>query len=251
MRNSLQYHIRQIIIAPILLCMVIVVSCSKPEEETAPVVIPVQPVSTAPTGVIQTFTINDTLVAFNTGTVVKWLVNGTNNLTVVNLDSVKVANYGSIETGPRKKNTVFTLEVNSGKKATVTLNVADTVTSLLWSKGKSARLIKKEVYIDSTPDPSKKWGWIDTSNTITAYQLDQRLFFGLTNSVTSIQGTSNTNVSQGNAGKFIVDIVYFSFIWQNVLYKIESIDATSLVVTYDGAQPIGPKLRTRNTYVIQ
>jgi hypothetical protein len=252
MRDSLGYRFRKTLHASILLCMVVAMSCSKPEEESAPVVIPVQPVSTGPTGVIQTFTINDSLVAFNTGSVIKWLVNGTNNLTEVKLNGVKIATYGSMETGPVKLSATFTLEVNSGKKAILTLKTADSITSLLWSKGKSARLIKKEVFIDSVSvaGTSKPWGWIDTSKTITSVLRDQRIFFGLNNTVTLIQGTSSTNVSPGNGGKFITDPSGL-YIWQNILYTIESIDATNLVVTYFATQPIGPILLTRNTYLIE
>ena len=249
MRLNLGYRFRVTIIAPILLCMVVVISCSKPEEQIVPIV-PVQPVTTGPTGMIQTFTINDTLLPFNTGTVIKWLVNGTNNLTVVTMNGVKVATYGSMETGPVKLSAVFTLEVNSGKKAILTVKTADSITTLLWSKGKSARLVKKEVYIDSTAATANNWGWVDTSKTITPFIRDQRIFFGLNNTATLIQGTSNTNVSPGNGGKFITDPGGL-YIWQNTLYTIVSIDATYLVVTFFEALPFSPIRNTRNTYVIE
>jgi hypothetical protein len=251
MRNSFGNSLCKTIHVPILLCMFVAFSCSKTEEEMVPVPTPAPPIISGPTGVIQTFTLNDSLVAFNTGTVVKWLVNGTNTATLVNLNGVKVANYGSMETGPVKLSAVFTLEVNSGKKAILTLKTADSITSLLWSKGKSARLVKREVYIYPNVDSSNKWGWRDTTKSIVPQTLlDQRIFFGLNNYITLIQGTSNTNVSPGNGGKFITDPAG-SYIWQNILYKIESIDAVSLIVTYFTTQPIGPILRARNTYLIE
>ncbi|MES2003800.1 MAG: hypothetical protein V4450_04715 [Bacteroidota bacterium] len=208
-------------------------------------IIPTQPPVSTPSGEIQSFTITDTLVPFKTGSTIKWLVNGTNSLTVVTLNGVKIGLYGVLETGPLKQNTMYTLAVNSGKKDSITLKVADSIISLLWGGGKALKQIKAEVYI--VPQGQTNRTWVDTS--ISARDADQRIYFTIDGNSKILHSIPIFSVTDG--GKVVTDLVNSSFVWQGVLYVLETLDSKNLVVQYVEKQANGMDLTRRNTYAFE
>lgn len=227
----------------ILLCMVACISCSKPQEDISSPSLPVPTPGNTPSGNIESFTASDTLIAFNESTNIKWLVVATNNFTVVTYNGVKVASYGSFETGPLKKTTKFTLAVNSGKQASLTVKVADSITSLLWGKGKRLKQIRAEVFIK--PAGQKDSAWVDT--TMSSRAADERIFFSLNGRSTIILSNAAQNVSPPDGGLFVVNEALTGFTWQGIFFTIVSLTNTRLIVTY-WVQYNGIWLLTRNTY---
>jgi hypothetical protein len=231
-----------------MLCiMVIVTGCAK-SVDPDPITSTPPPVISGPSGEIQTFTLADTLVPFGNNTLVKWLVTGTNNLTVVTFNGVKVSAYGDLDTGPQKQTTTFTLAVNNGKKATVTLKVTDSITTLMWGNGRRLKKIKKEVFIAHLGQALQQW--VDTTGSITPQVLDQRINFRLNGTSVIIQ-TSSIFVSDLDAGTFVVNPSQTGFSWRGIVYTFVSIDIKGMVVTYNVLQPNGTTLLTRDTYVFE
>ncbi len=116
---------------------VFMVSCSKQEVEKPPRVdtIPLPP--SAPTGKIEYFTVQDTLVGYRRQTTVKWYVTGTNSKTIVLLNGIPMKDFqGGLFSGPLTTTSVFTLSVNNGLQQTRTVKVADSITTFLWNEGK-------------------------------------------------------------------------------------------------------------------
>jgi hypothetical protein len=191
--------------------------------------------------------ITDTLMPFFTaGASLKWLVTGTNNQTLVTINGVKVAEYGLLATGPLKQTTKFRLEVNSGKRDSVTLRVADSVTTMLWNKGKRLKLVKRErnLYVNGSPLP--KWV-LDTP--LTASLLDERIYFYYSNTSDIYQLTASKWVSLSDGGKFTVSRTNDTFLWRGILYTILTLDANFLFVEFDEAPQTGTtKIRVRHTY---
>lgn len=221
-------------------------SCTKQPDGYTP---PVQPPSAVnpPTGEIQTFLLTDSLIAFNTGSTAKWLVTGTNLNSVITFNGVKVGNYGVLETGPLKQTSTFTLAINNGKQASVTLKVADSVTTLLWGKGRRLKQTKLEMYI--VPAGKTDPVWVDTP--MTARVADQRIYFSLNGSSKIIQSVSSSNVSYPDAGMFVVNATQTAFTWQGMVFIIGTLDNNQLVVTYDAAQANATTVRARNTYLFE
>lgn len=242
--NILARMLGRISCIPVLLVMVAFIGCSKSPE----VVITTPPIPTpgnnTPSGDIETFIANDTLVPFNKGSKIKWLVVGTNNLTVVTYNGIKVAPYGSFETGPLKKTTQFTLAVNSGKQASVTIKAVDSITTLLWGNGKRLRQTKAEVYRLTAGQTASEW--VDT--TISARAADERIFFSLNGRSTIILSNAARNVSPPDGGMFVVNAALTGFTWQGIFFTIVSLTDTTLVVTYVVTQANDSKLIMRNTY---
>ena len=228
--------------------LLLLAACSKSTPDITPIVSPPPPVSTAPTGVIETFVITDTLVPFNTGSTCKWLVNGTNNLTIVTFNGVKVAFYGVLDTGPLKQNSSFTLSVNNGTSSTVKIKVADSITTLLWNGGKRLKLKKIEAYI--APSGQTIPVWVDTTVSMSTRVADQRIYFGFDGNSRIIQ-TDPQFVSLNDAGLVIVNMSQKAFTWQGVTYDIGTLDSRTLQVTFDSLQTNGSYLRLRHTYLFE
>ena len=221
-------------------------SCSKSTENFTPAVQPPTTVN-PPTGVIESFILTDTLVAFNTGSTAKWLVTGTNLNSVITFNGVIVGNYGVLDTGPLKQNSTFTLAVNNGKQASVSLKVADSITTLLWNKGKRLRQTKFELYLvrAGQTDPL----WVDTP--MTARVIDQRIYFSLDGTSRIYQSNANANVSPPDAGRFIVNVMQGTFTWLGNTYLIGSLDNNELKTSYDIVLSNGRTVRARNTYAYE
>ena len=228
--------------------LLLLAACSKSTPDISPPVAPPAQLSSAPTGVIETFVIIDTLVPWGTGSTVKWLVNGTNNLTIVTFNGVKVAFYGVLDTGPLKKTTLFTLAVNNGATSSVKLKVADSITTLLWNGGKRLRLKKIEAYI--VPPGQAIPVWVDTTSSITPRVADQRIYFGFDGNSRIIQ-TNSMYVSQNDAGLVTVNPSQKTFTWQGVTYNIFKLDNNTLEVIFDSLQTNGSYLRLRHTYLFE
>jgi hypothetical protein len=235
--NISRYSLGRILSIAACLFMVACIACSKTEE--IPIPIPPQPpLPSPPSGVITSFTIDDTLVAYNASTSYKWLVTGTNSLTVVTLDGVPVKPYDVFSTGPLRANTTYTLEINNGKKATVTVKVADTITSRLYNGGKRLKQIKYEVLIGTT--------YVDTP--MTQNMADSRTYFNIDNTSKITLG-----LFVYNSGKFSViqGVSEPSMVWQNNIYKMEFLPNNTVMFKFDAVQPNGTKLATHSTYVFE
>ncbi len=232
--------------AGIFLLLGMLWSCTKSSDNYTPVVQPPATVN-PPTGVIESFTLTDTLIPFYTGSTAKWLVTATNLNSVITFNGVVVGNYGVLDTGPLKQTTVFTLAVNNGKKASVTLKVADSVTTLLWNKGKRLRQTKYELFLVPTGqiDPV----WID--NPIMARVADQRIYFNLDGTSRIYQSTASTYVAPPDAGRFVISASQNAFTWLGATYTIGSLDNNVLITTYDELMANGTIVRARNTYAYE
>lgn len=228
--------------------MVLFCACSKPAIDV-PVIVSPPPTTSPPSGVITSFIFSDSLVAYNKGTVAKWLVEGTNSQTVVTFNGVKVPFYGSWDTGPLKKNTVFTLAINNGVKTSVTIQVSDSISSYLWNDGKRLKIIKSEAYVVDTSKTGTGMKWVDT--TITLQVADQRISFGFDGSSYIVQSTPSMYIAPGNTGKYIVNATQTGFIWRNIEYTIISLDDKKLVVTYSQTQPDSSVLLKKDTYLFE
>lgn len=221
---------------------ILFIACSKTTEQPV-VVLPIPPVSNAPTGDIQYFKIADSLIAFNTGTSVSWLVVNTNLYTVVTYNGVKVANSGVFDTGPLKQRTTFTLGVNNGKTATGVVNVADSISSLLWNGGKNLYLSKAEYY--TKPAGATDSTYVDIP--LTDQQRYQIFYFYLNGNTTVIQTLPFNGPT--DTGKFIVNSTQTGFTWQNVTYTILTLDSKVLKVTFWGNSSNGNRVLYRYTYL--
>lgn len=240
MRKGYRLYTYKISVLVYLLIWVMAASCSKTTDISIPT--PPPPVLSGPTGEIQTFLISDSLVAFNAGSTIKWLVNGTNSLTIVTLNGVKIGLYGVLDTGPLKQNTTYTLSVNSGKMASITLHISDSITTALWAQGKRLKQVKKEVFI--VPAGKTDSAWVDT--TIAVRAVDQRLYFDLDRSVKIIQISPN-QVAVNDAGRIMINATQDGFTWQGVFYTIATLNNNNLILTFMDSST-GVPIKTRNTY---
>lgn len=237
---------RDVLAAFIILLLFVVSGCSKTVTPD-PVVPPVTTPPSVPSGVIQSFTIADTLVPYNKGSYVSWLVTGTNTLTVVSYQGVKVGNYGSLDTGPLKQNTTFTLSVNSGAKAMVSVKVADSVSTALWNEGKGLKIIKTEYYGMLPTDTTTSW--IDQA--IDKQIADQLIYFDYDGSSEIKQQPGSPYTAPGNTGPFVVLNQQTQFIWRQVLYTIKYLDTKKLVVQFNEEKGSGAPMVWRYTYEFQ
>ena len=228
------------------LSFLVLAGCSKTVPPD-PVLPPTSTTPSTPSGIIQSFTIADTLVPFNTGSYVKWLVTGTNTLTVVTFNGVKVASYGALDTGPLTQKTSFTLAVNSGAKATVSIKVADSVSTYLWNDGKALKLTKTE-YFGSTPEDTTVM-WRDSA--IDKRIADQLVYFTYTGGSSIVQQTGSMYPSPGNTGPFVVVNQSTQFIWRQVLYTINYLDTKKLIVLFTEQKGSGVMVQWRYTYEFQ
>lgn len=241
----------------ILFLMIACMSCSKTNPEPTPVVQP-PPVVSAPSGVIQSFVITDSLIPFDGGSTLKWLVNGTNNQTVVTFNGVIVGVYGVLDTGPLKKNTVYTLALNNGKQASLTAKVADSVTTFLWGGGKRWRQTRLQIAF--VPKDSVKSITVDTP--MKEQIADQRIYFNLDGTSKILQSTSSRYPPPPDGGKFIIgtvltnnnSLVLYTYTWQGIVYTITygSLDGTEFTVSYVGSITTGgQKYSLANTYKLE
>ncbi len=227
----------------IAVCLVVALlwGCSKPDP-VVPVIPPTPPpVTPSPTGYIQNFQITDTLVAFAYGSTLKWLVNGTNNYTVVTINGVKVGLYGVLDTGPLKANTKYTLSVNSGKDSSVSIKVADSLSTALWNGGKSLKISKAELF-----DPVKN---VFDTTSIDPELLLQHIYFNF-NGTTTIIRKSGGLTSVTDAGPFTTS-AGTRFMWRGISYSIESLSDLKLVARFQELQSGGVVLTRRYTWTYE
>lgn len=244
-------HTLNRVLCAILVCMsVIFFACSKPDDPTP--VVPLPPVSPPPSstasGIIDTFYLNDTLLPNGKGTTAKWNVTGTNSLTIVTFNGVKVAFSGVLDTGPLQVTTTFTLAVNSGKQVTRTVHVADTLTTDLWNTSRNLKLTKTEYYVSLSGFSGPQW----RDTTLSVSMSSQRMSFGLDGNIYIVQLSPIYTVANG--GKYVVTLPsspssYGSYDWKGTTYIIGYLDSKTLQVTYILKQPNGTANTTRDTYV--
>ncbi len=233
----------------VLVCMsAIFFSCSKPDDPGP--VVPLPPVTPPPSstasGIIDTFYVNDTLIPYNTGTTAKWNVTGTNSLTIVTFNGVKVAFNGVLDTGPLTFGTAFTLAVNSGKMVTRFVHVADSLTTNLWNTGKQLRLTKTEYNVTLVGVPGGAQ-WRDT--TLSIQSPSQRMVFGIDSTVSIIQSMPVYVATK--SGKFIANSTQWSYDWKGITYIIGARTDKMLQVTYIMRQLNGVVNQVRDTYVYE
>lgn len=222
--------------------LVIVVMCTSCSKEPTPEPIPIPPPQTTspPTGVIDYFVITDSLMPFYTsGSVLKWSVKGTNAQTVVKINGIIVLLNGILDTGPLKQTTTFTLLVNNGKQASVTCYVADSVTTLLWNKGKRLKMIKKQ--FGYYPIGSANITYVDSS--MTDSEKDERIYFHYSNTTKILLASNNV---QYDGPKFTVSRDYKNLSWRGRLYDINLLDINFLKLIAD--DPTGTKTKFQYTY---
>jgi hypothetical protein len=232
-------------------------ACSKPNNEPTPTPPPVvPPPSTIPTGIIEKFNIDDTLIGYNKSTYGTWLVTGYNSLTRVKFGGNDNAGLtGPFPTGWLKKDSLFVLSVNSGAQRSQWVHVADTITTRLNNEGKGAYRIKREIP-DTTPGQ-----FIDTP--MSACVASEAIFFNLDRSTTII--ASNIACPSPPAGGpiTIVDIGSLPdtsitpntpgtptvFMWRNTMYTVVNLTSTSLIVTFKAYDKFGALVTWRDSFV--
>lgn len=229
------------LIVPLSLLML--TGCSKSADPvTAPISVP--PDVTAPSGIIKEFFVRDTLIAFNDKSVVKWNITGTNSKTIVTINGIKVGVYGMFETAPLKQATNYVLEVNSGVKKTITAQVADSVTSLMWHDGKRLKQIKAEVYVYVMGEGPK---WVDITNDRI---INERTSFFL-NGDSKIEQLSPAYEKPKASGKFVVNLGQLTFTWQGNIYTFVCINEQKFIITYYAKDSLGNNLQNRSTYILE
>lgn len=233
-----------------VLVVFVMLGCAKTTEVPPVIVAPPTPPIT-PTGEIQYFTINDTLVPFETRTLVKWLVIGTNSATIVTYNGVKVLIKGDIDTEPIKKATTYSLEVNSGKKATVSIKAADSLATKMWNNGKRLKLKKKEMYIIPLLGLLTDAKWVDTTKSVTPQVLDQRTYFHFTQTSRVIQLNPQLFPAPPTPGNFIPNSDLKTFFWQGITFTVDYMDDSMMTILYDELQTNGKKILTRSTYLFE
>jgi hypothetical protein len=223
----------------VLIVVVMCTSCSK-DDPPEPIPIPPTPTTPPPSGVIDYFVITDSLMPFYTGgSYLKWLVTGTNAQSVVKINGVKVNFNGILDVGPLKLTTIFTLDVNNGKKAAVTVYVADSITTLLWNKGKRLKMIRKEFGV--YPNGSSTISYTDSS--MTATEKDERIYFHYSSTSKILLVSSNW---QYDGPKFTVSRDLKSLSWRGRLYDINLLDINFLKLVTD--DPAGTKTKFQYSY---
>ncbi|MES2371891.1 MAG: hypothetical protein V4557_04880 [Bacteroidota bacterium] len=238
-KSSSVYTFFRMISTMVLIIAVTCTSCSK-DNPVDPIPTPGPPPTSPPTGVISSFVITDSLMPFYTGgSMLKWLVTGTNGQTVVTINGVKVLFNGILDTGPLKQTTTFTLLVNNGKQASVVLHVADSVTTLLWNKDKRLKMIKKEFgyYPIGSADITYR------DSTMTASEIDQRIYFHYSNTSKILLASNNV---QYNGPVFTISRDYKNLSWGGRVYEITQLDANFLNLVSD--DPAGTKTKFRYSY---
>lgn len=222
-------------------CVMLFVSCSKHDSGPATPT-PTPTPAPSPSGDIATFSARDSLIGFNNQTFIKWLVTNDNAYTTVMINNVKVALYGDMSTGQLKQSSAYTIMLNNNKTASLTVKVADSVTTLLWNKGKRLKQTKLEYYYQPPGDSMQRW--VDTP--INKQIADQRTYFALNNRTSTIQ-LSSMYVAPPDAYFTVTDVAKLNFIWNGVLYIITTLTSDDLVITYGLNTSIG-YIRARNTY---
>ena len=223
-----------------IICML---GCSKTSPpDSLPPQIP--PNVAVPTGVIKTFTVNDTLVPYDKGTIVKWNVTETNDKTIVTFNGIKVGIYGVLETGPLQQVSTFTLAINNGMKQSKTVNVADSITTELWNEGKRLRQTKSETYIDT----GKGVEWVKAP--LSAKVAGERTYFYINGDCKTIQ-ISVAYTGLPVIGKFQVNTATKTLTWQSNLYTITLLDDQNLVVTFETKGFNNNKILNRSSYTFE
>jgi hypothetical protein len=228
---------------------VCIFSCSKPDDIPTPTPPPVTPpASTQPTGVIDSYSIDDTLIKYNSASFGRWQVSGFNSLTTVTWGGNKVGYSGGISTGLLKKDTLLKLSVNSGAERSQMVHVADIITSKLYNDGKFAQKIKTEVFSQG----------VFTDTAMAGTTSEEHVFFNLDGSTTII---NIITPSPPNGGPFtIVDIgmpptttpaspgTPNVFRWRNTDFTVVTLTTQQLVVKYQAYDTSGAWVDWRDTY---
>lgn len=228
-------------------CVLSVASCTKPEAERPIRVDTLLPPPSAPTGVIQEFSVQDSLVGYMRQTVIKWYVTGTNDLTEVRLNGVKLKDFsGAQQTGPLTDPvSVFTLSINNNVQRSKTIRVADSMTTALWNDGKRWRTIDTRTLTEDTirligGADSVVYVWKSTFDAAARDKYrDFRTSFYLDNN--SLEEQLSTNFPKPNpSGKFTIGFLgnnapgtKYGMFWKSAVYRIDTLSlATRELVLY-------------------
>jgi len=232
------------------------IGCSKDPGEKKQVIDTTPPPSTAPSGVIKEFYIDDTLIGYDRGTFVRWYVTETNNYTTVKLNDVKVAFSGSVTTGPLKSDVAYTLTVNNGLAQTKKIKVADETSTVLWNSGKRWQPADIWVYkqvkaTGSLGQDTLVYDWVSVFNGNYQYYQDIRLSFFLTG-IAKEESAASSWAAVTN--KYVPELPVVpgtkrTFNWKNTLFTIDSASANMLTLRYDTTDMSGAKGKKQVKYV--
>lgn len=247
---SLHNALRFVVLFIVSVCFVM--GCSKPPDDPIPQLPPlVIPPDTIPTGVIENFSIDDTLIGYNTSTFARWLVTGSNKLTAVTFAGYPVGISGPFSTGRLKRDSLFVLAVNNGQRRSQMVHVADSITTKLYNDGMQLEKTKTEWYDTTTATK----GWKDTS--IAPENRHERLLFNLNGYISITNDSTNLQYSGGRLT--VVDmgtqpsgpsnpgsptVVRF----RNIEYTLINFTVQSILATYTLLNANGQPMLWRDTF---
>jgi hypothetical protein len=215
---------------------VALIGCTKPVEEPAIVVDTTRPPVLLPSGNIKEFVALDTLIGFLKQSAYRWNVTETNTNTKVFVEGVQVANYGSAQTGALRNTTTFLLTVNNGKRATTTVYVADSLTTMFWNEGKRWRVLDSLTFETQTVGNGPPV--TDYFSHFTDKLANERVSFNLDGSSKEVNISPNYPQPKAS-GKFVTNydptqVIYKATLsWKGRLYKIDTLTDTKLSMSYE------------------
>lgn len=248
----------------VFLCYALFISsCTKPDNDIHIPVDTLPPPPSGPSGVIQDFTITDSLIGHGKQTNIKWYVDGTNSLTEVRLNGEKVAFSGAMQSGPLSKNTVFTLTINNNKQASKTVYVADSMATLLWNSGIRWKTVETRTETDKVITGSQGQDstikvWPSTYDSFNGLYVQFRTSFSLDGS--SLEEQLNPAFPKPNPSKkYVVDQVLnappggtgYGMFWKGKVYFIDTLSLSSreLVLRIDSSLSNGKVTSNRIRYI--
>lgn len=223
-------------IAAVLLFGLFLAACSKPDEFKNVIGDTSRPVVQGPTGTIKEFVALDTLVGFLHSTFLRWNVTESNTKTVVQLEGVTVPLYNSAQTDALRKTTTYKLTVNNGKSATVTVRVADSLTTGLWNDGRKWYVADALSYEPQVINGTQ----VDWISHYTSELGSTRTMFYLDGSSKVVQNSpifpqpkpSGSFVTRYDSATVSAPAVA-SFTWKGRIYVIDTLASDKLTVRFD------------------
>lgn len=211
-------------------------ACTKPDDPGILVVDTTRPVAQGPTGTIKEFVALDSLIGFLHSTFIRWNVTETNSKTVVMYEGVSVPIYNSAQTAALRQTTTFKLSINNGKSATVTVQVADSLTTGLWNEGRRWYVVDAMSF-----EPQVIGGiQVDWISHYTSELGSMRTMFYLDGSSKVVQNNpmlpqprpSGSFVTRYDSATISAPAVA-SFTWKGRIYVIDTLASDRLTVRFD------------------
>lgn len=227
---------RALKLAAVLLLGLFFAACSKPENFKDVVVDTTRPVVQGPTGTIKEFLALDSLIGFLHSTFIRWNVTDANAKTVVQFEGVTVSLYNSAQTDALRKTTTYKLTVNNGKSATVTVRVADSLTTGLWNDGRKWYVADALSYEPQVINGSQV-DWIshytsELGSTRTMFYLDGTSKIVQNSPIFPQPKPSGSFVTRYDSATVSSPAVA-SFTWKGRIYVIDTLANDRLTVRFD------------------